>query len=65
MTSLAVYLWKNGVFSMFRAMLTKPHRTLDDAGRGERLRAIDTRNLSVDLQQDIGLRDGRPFRKGP
>ena len=50
---------------MFRAMFTKPRRTLDDAGRNERLRAIDTRNLSVDLQQDIGLRDGRPIRKGP
>ncbi len=50
---------------MFRAIFTNPHRTLDDAERSERLRAIDTRNLSVDLQQDIGLRDGRPFRKGP
>lgn len=50
---------------MFRAMFTKSSRTSATAERGEQLRAIDTRNLSVDLQQDIGLRDGRPFRKGP
>ncbi len=50
---------------MLRAIFIRPERTLEDAGRSERLRAIDTRHLSVDLQQDIGLRDGRTFRKGP
>ena len=50
---------------MFRVMFSKPQRSLEDAGRNERLHAIDTRDLSVDLQQDIGLRDGHPCRKGP
>ncbi|NBN65061.1 hypothetical protein [Pannonibacter tanglangensis] len=64
MTSLAASFWKRGVFSLFRAVPETPARKPEIAPHHDRLRAIDTRSLSVSLQHDIGLRDGRPVRKG-